>query len=89
MKMGDKMERTNENMNEVKMAVPLRGAVSVAQLAIDLKEAATVLAVSPQTIMREINRGNLRALKIGRQWRVRVSELDAYLERQERKARIA
>lgn len=59
----------------------------VKPLAVNIREAAEMIGVSPQTVQREIDRGNLRALKVGRQWRVRLSELNAYLERQERKAR--
>jgi len=69
-------------------AVSTPGARSaVKPLAVNIREAAEMIGVSPQTVQREIDRGSLRALKVGRQWRVRLSELNAYLERQERKAR--
>ena len=60
---------------------------AIEPLAVNIREAAEMIGVSSQTVQREINRGNLRALKIGRQWRVRIVELSAYLERQENKKR--
>jgi len=59
------------------------GTDSRVVLAVDLNEAAGLLGVSVTTIRREINRGNLMALRIGRIFRVRVAELDAYLKRAE------
>lgn len=52
-------------------------------VAVDLKAAAEMLGVSVRTVRREIARGHLRALKIGRVWRIRTAELDAYLRRLE------
>ena len=43
--------------------------------------------VCPRTVKREIQRGRLRGLKVGRVWRVRKAEIEAYLERQERAVR--
>ena len=51
--------------------------------AVDLARVANMLSVSVKTIRREIDRGELRALRIGRAWRVRVTEIDAYLKRKE------
>lgn len=36
------------------------------------KEAARQLSVSPKTIIRAARRGELQAIQIGRQWRVRL-----------------
>jgi excisionase family DNA binding protein len=57
--------------------------VVVSSMAVDLHVAARLLNVSVKTVRREINRRKLRALQIGRIWRVRVSEIDAYLKRLE------
>lgn len=54
------------------------------RLAVDLREAGAMLSVCGMTVKREIERGRLRGLKIGRVWRVKVSEIEAYLKRQER-----
>ena len=54
-----------------------------APLAVAIPEAAVLLGVSVRTVRREIDRGNLRAVRIGRVWRIRVAELHAYLKRLE------
>jgi len=41
-------------------------------------EAADFLRVTARTILNEIDRGNLRAGKVGRQWRIKESDLRAY-----------
>lgn len=53
-------------------------------LAVDVFEAARLLSVNPATVRREISRGNLRAVRIGRVFRVRVAELQVYLQDLER-----
>jgi excisionase family DNA binding protein len=50
-------------------------------LAVDLPEAARMLSVCVKTLRREICRGTLKALRIGRVWRIRMTELEAYLKR--------
>jgi excisionase family DNA binding protein len=40
------------------------------------------LKVNPRTIYRLIRDGELPAVRIGRQWRFRRTDLDAWLERQ-------
>lgn len=52
-------------------------------LAVDVDEAAGLLSVHRNTVLREIRRGRLRAMKIGRVYRIRVTEIHAYLSRQE------
>ena len=52
-------------------------------VAVDLIEAARLLTVSTKTIRREINRGKLKALRIGRVWRVRIAEINSYAKRLE------
>ncbi len=41
-------------------------------------EAADFLRVTARTVINEIDRGNLRAGKVGRQWRIKESDLRAY-----------
>ena len=50
--------------------------------AVSPERAAELLDVNPETIRREINRGHLKAFKVGSQWRILRSELKAYCERQ-------
>jgi excisionase family DNA binding protein len=45
-------------------------------------EVLTYLNVTPRTIYRLIRTGELPAIRIGRQWRFRRSDLDAFLDRQ-------
>ncbi len=40
------------------------------------------LRVNARTVYRLIHEGNLPAVRIGRQWRVRRGDLDAWLNRQ-------
>jgi excisionase family DNA binding protein len=46
------------------------------------EEVLSYLNVTPRTIYRLIRSGELPALRIGRQWRFRRDDLDAWLERQ-------
>ena len=41
-------------------------------------DAADFLRVGARTVLNEIDRGNLRAGKVGRQWRIKESDLLAY-----------
>lgn len=45
-------------------------------------EVAETLRVSTMTVYRLIRRGELPAVRVGRNYRVRVSDLDRYLEQQ-------
>lgn len=45
-------------------------------------EIARKLRVSETTVYKEIHERRLRAIKIGRQWRIRKMDLDSYLESQ-------
>ncbi len=44
------------------------------------------LRVTPRTIYRLIKTGDLPAVRIGRQWRFRQSDLDAWLSRRQTNA---
>ena len=43
---------------------------------VSVAEAADVLGVHPATVQRAIRRGDIPATKLGRQWRVRMSDLE-------------
>ena len=58
-------------------------AIHPTALAVDLATAAGMLGICTATVRREIDRGKLRAVRIGRVYRVRVAELHAYLKRLE------
>jgi excisionase family DNA binding protein len=46
------------------------------------EEVLSYLNTTPRTIYRLIRSGELPAVRIGRQWRFRRSDLDAWVERQ-------
>jgi len=45
-------------------------------------EVLSYLKVNSRTIYRLIHRGELPAVRVGRQWRFRQTDLDAWLDRQ-------
>lgn len=46
------------------------------------EEVLAYLKITPRTIYRLIRDGELPAVRVGRQWRFRRSDLDAWLEQQ-------
>jgi len=48
---------------------------------VSLEQAADQLSVSKSTLYRMIERGEVKGRKVGRQWRFRITDLQAYLER--------
>jgi excisionase family DNA binding protein len=48
--------------------------------ALTLREAAEILCVCVRTVRREIERGALVAFRVGRSLRIRMSELQRYIE---------
>ena len=48
---------------------------------LSLEEVAYRLNVSVQTVRRLIDSGQLRGVKVGKQWRVRQEDLDDYIRR--------
>jgi len=44
------------------------------------KEVAYLLQVKPVTIMTYLRRGELKGVKVGRLWRVRNTDLEAFLQ---------
>ena len=48
---------------------------------VSLKEAGRILHVCVRTLRREIQRGRLIAFRVGRTLRIRMSELQRYIER--------
>ncbi len=48
---------------------------------LDLEAAADILCVSKTTLYRMLDRGEVKGIKVGRQWRFRRADLEAYLSR--------
>lgn len=57
------------------------GPAAVQEELLDLEAAADHLCVSKTTLYRMLDRGEVRGIKVGRQWRFRSVDLDAYLTR--------
>lgn len=49
---------------------------------VNLREASRILRVCVRTVRREIERGRLKAIRVGRSLRIRMSELHRYMEQQ-------
>jgi excisionase family DNA binding protein len=49
------------------------------------KEVARRLKVTPQTVQRLIHRGELKASRVGRDWRIKPSAFEAFLEATEKR----
>lgn len=52
---------------------------------ITVEEAARALRVHPRTIRRICERGELRAIRVGRQWRIDRASFEEYYRGQDRK----
>jgi excisionase family DNA binding protein len=49
---------------------------------VSLRRAGKILGVCARTVRREIHRGKLAALRVGRSVRIRMSELRRYMEQE-------
>jgi excisionase family DNA binding protein len=58
-----------------------RSSPGIARL-LTVAEVATVMRVSRMTVYRLIRRGQLKAIRVGRNYRVREDDLNEYLEAQ-------
>ena len=54
-----------------------------------VENTAKVLLVKPTTVREWLKAGKLKGMKMGRLWRVRESELEAFLREGERKSQIS
>ncbi|WP_339951197.1 helix-turn-helix domain-containing protein [uncultured Albimonas sp.] len=61
------------------MANPNRTSGAIRSL-LSTEEVARILNVSPKTIYRAIESGDLRANRIGRQWRIAEEELNRFID---------
>ncbi len=56
------------------------GGDDVVEKLLTPKEVAYLLQVKPVTIMTYLRRGELKGVKVGRLWRVRNTDLEAFLQ---------
>lgn len=47
---------------------------------LSLEETCTLLRVSRETLVKEIKRGNIKSVKIGRQYRICKKDIEIFLE---------
>ncbi len=69
-------------MHFVRFGRPGRNELSVDDQCVSLKEAGRILGVCVRTVRREIDRNKLRAFRAGRLWKIRMTELRRYMERE-------
>lgn len=50
-----------------------------------LEQVATILGVSERTVLRLLERRELKGFKVGRKWRFEQSDIDAYVAQQRKK----
>ena len=55
-----------------------RPPVAVSMDILCIKEAAALLRLHPNTVYRMVNDGTLEAFRLGRQWRIRPSAIEAF-----------
>lgn len=65
------------------MIAPMVSEVQTQSLVVGLERGAEMLGICKRSIERLRDRGELRCLRIGRHWKVRVSELHQFIRRQE------
>ena len=53
---------------------------------LDIKQVQEILSLSERTVFRLIKNGELTGFKAGREWRFEQVDIDAYKERQRKKA---
>lgn len=46
-----------------------------------VKETATYLQIRTETVLRKIYSGDIKASKVGREWRIKKADIDNYLEK--------
>lgn len=52
----------------------------MAEQVLTVDEVAAELRVSPQTVRKLIDNGELKAFRVGGQWRIKRKDLDRYIE---------
>lgn len=67
----------------------LNNSEPAVQAFLTTEEVLAYLRITPRTVYRLIRSGELPAMRIGRQWRFRRSDLDAWIERQRAFARTS
>ena len=67
-------------MTEMHQATPVTQPVPHFERFLDSHQAAELLQIHPKTLQRLARRGEIRAMRIGKLWRFRTSDLDVWVE---------
>src|ERR1700686_915580 len=66
-------------MGEMPEATPVPQPFPHFERLVDSREAAALLQIHPKTLQRLARKGKIRAMRIGKLWRFRTSDLDAWV----------
>ena len=66
-------------MSEMHEATPVTQRFPHFERLVDSREAAALLQIHPKTLQRLARKGEIRAMRIGKLWRFRASDLDAWV----------
>lgn len=66
-------------MSEMHEATPVSQPFPHFERFLNSREAAALLQIHPKTLQRLARKGELRAMRVGRLWRFRASDLDAWV----------
>src|SRR3984893_10586659 len=66
-------------MSEMHEATPVSQPFPHFERLVDSREAAALLRIHPKTLQRLARKGGIRAMRIGKLWRFRTSDLDAWV----------
>ena len=67
-------------MSEMHQATPITQPVPHFERFLDSHQAAALLQIHPKTLQRLARKGEIRAMRIGKLWRFRTSDLDVWVE---------
>ena len=66
-------------MSEMHESTPVSQPFPHFESFLDSREAAALLQIHPKTLQRLARKGEIRAMRIGKLWRFRASDLDAWV----------
>jgi excisionase family DNA binding protein len=66
-------------MSEMHQATPVTQPVPHFERFLDSHQAAELLQIHPKTLQRLARKGEIRAMRIGKLWRFRASDLDVWV----------
>ena len=67
-------------MSEMHQATPITQPVPHFERFLDSHQAAALLRIHPKTLQRLARKGEIRAMRIGKLWRFRTSDLDVWVD---------